>query len=44
VRASLPGDLPVAGFFANGEFGPVGRRNFLHGFTASLALFCRRED
>ena len=43
VRASLPGDLPIAGFFANGEFGPVGRRNFLHGFTASLALFCRRE-
>jgi small ligand-binding sensory domain FIST len=44
VRAGLPGELPVAGFFANGEFGPVGRRNFLHGFTASLALFCTRED
>lgn len=30
---------PVAGFFAAGEFGPVGGRNFLHGFTASVALF-----
>jgi small ligand-binding sensory domain FIST len=30
---------PVAGFFAAGEFGPVGRKNFVHGFTASVALF-----
>ncbi|MGH9156750.1 MAG: FIST signal transduction protein [Acidimicrobiales bacterium] len=30
---------PAAGFFAAGEFGPVGRRNFLHSFTASVALF-----
>jgi small ligand-binding sensory domain FIST len=30
---------PVAGFFAAGEFGPVGGRNFVHGFTASAALF-----
>ncbi len=33
------GDLPLAGFFAAGEIGPVGGQNFLHGFTASLALF-----
>jgi len=33
------GPLPLAGFFANGELGPVGGRNFIHGFTASLALF-----
>lgn len=32
------GDVPVAGFFAAGELGPVGGRNFLHGFTASLLL------
>jgi small ligand-binding sensory domain FIST len=32
-------DPPVAGFFAAGELGPVGGRNFMHGFTASLALF-----
>lgn len=33
------GDIPTAGFFAQGEIGPVGRKNFLHGFTASIALF-----
>lgn len=33
------GEPPVAGFFAAGELGPVGPRSFLHGFTASLALF-----
>lgn len=32
------GELPLAGFFAQGEIGPVGGKNFLHGFTASLAL------
>jgi small ligand-binding sensory domain FIST len=31
--------VPAAGFFAAGEFGPVGGRNFVHGFTASIALF-----
>jgi small ligand-binding sensory domain FIST len=31
----------VAGFFAQGEIGPIGRRNCLHGFTASIALFER---
>ena len=30
--------LPVAGFFCAGEIGPVGRRNFLHGHTASIGL------
>jgi small ligand-binding sensory domain FIST len=29
----------VAGFFCDGELGPVGGRNFLHTFTASIALF-----
>ena len=32
----------LAGFFAAGELGPIGGRNFLHGFTASLALFYER--
>jgi len=32
-------DIPLAGFFAAGEIGPVGKKNFLHGFTASLVLF-----
>jgi len=38
VRERL-GAFPLAGFFCNGEIGPVGPRNFLHGFTSSLALF-----
>lgn len=29
----------VVGAFCAGEIGPVGRRSFLHGFTASLAVF-----
>ncbi|HWO70527.1 MAG TPA: FIST N-terminal domain-containing protein [Actinomycetota bacterium] len=33
------GGPPLAGSFCAGEIGPVGGRNFLHGFTASLALF-----
>ncbi len=36
------GEIPLAGFFAQGEIGPVGGRNFLHGFTASVALFQRK--
>ena len=32
------GPIPLAGFFCNGEVGPVGSRNFLHGYTASIAL------
>lgn len=38
------GALPVAGFFCAGELGPVGGRNFLHGFTASVALFLPTES
>jgi small ligand-binding sensory domain FIST len=37
--AKILGPIPVAGFFCAGELGPVGGRNFLHGFTASIALF-----
>jgi small ligand-binding sensory domain FIST len=33
------GQVPVSGFFCAGEIGPVGGRNFLHGFTATIALF-----
>ena len=36
---SLAHDCPVAGFFAGGEIGPVGRRAYIHGFTSSLVLF-----
>jgi small ligand-binding sensory domain FIST len=33
--------VPAGGFFCAGEIGPVGGRNFLHGFTATMALFRR---
>ena len=37
------GPIPLAGFFAQGEIGPVGHRNFLHGYTASIVLFAERD-
>ena len=33
------GRVAAAGFFCAGEIGPVGPRNFLHGFTATMAVF-----
>jgi small ligand-binding sensory domain FIST len=39
VLAAEVGPVPLAGLFAAGEFGPVGGRNFIHGFTASVVLF-----
>ncbi len=39
VVERILGPIPLAGCFCAGEIGPVGGRNFLHGFTASLALF-----
>lgn len=38
VQRELDG-APAAGFLAAGEIGPVGGRSFLHGFTATLAVF-----
>lgn len=37
------GDLPVGGFFCNGEIGPVGGETFLHGYTSSFGLFRPRD-
>lgn len=39
--ADILGPIPLAGFFCNGEIGPVGSKNYLHGFTASIALFSK---
>ncbi len=33
------GSIPLAGFFAQGELGPVGGKNYIHGYTASVACF-----
>jgi small ligand-binding sensory domain FIST len=36
-------ELPaLAGFFCNGELGPVGEKNFLHSHTAALVLFVKK--
>ncbi len=37
--AKTLGEIPLAGFFCAGELGPVGGQNFLHAFTASIAVF-----
>jgi small ligand-binding sensory domain FIST len=37
------GPIGLAGFFCNGEIGPVGHQNFLHGYTASLAVFIQKS-
>jgi small ligand-binding sensory domain FIST len=39
LLAQTLGQIPLAGFFCDGELGPVGGQNFLHTFTASIALF-----
>jgi small ligand-binding sensory domain FIST len=33
------GDIPLGGFFCNGEIGPVGGTTFLHGYTSSFGIF-----
>jgi small ligand-binding sensory domain FIST len=41
--AAAFGPIPLAGFFAQGELGPIGQQNFVHGFTASIGLFYSDE-
>jgi small ligand-binding sensory domain FIST len=38
IREML-GEFPLAGFFGNGEFAPVGRRNHFHNYTGVLLIF-----
>jgi len=38
IRERL-GDFPLVGFFGNGEFAPIGRRNFFHNYTGALVVF-----
>jgi small ligand-binding sensory domain FIST len=40
--AEVLGTPALAGFFCGGEIGPVGGKAFLHGFTATLAVFLER--
>ena len=37
------GEIPVGGFFCNGEIGPVQGTTYLHGYTSSFGLFRHRE-
>jgi small ligand-binding sensory domain FIST len=39
LLATMLGQIPTAGFFCDGELGPVGGQNYLHTFTASIAVF-----
>ncbi len=36
-------DIPISGFFCNGEIGPVGGRTFLHAFTSVFGI-CRSRE
>jgi small ligand-binding sensory domain FIST len=40
--AEIFGPVPSAGLFCNGEIGPIGKSSYLHGYTASIALFCKQ--
>ncbi len=42
VFRRIVGDVPLGGFFCNGEIGPVHRRTFLHGYTSAFGLFRRK--
>ena len=44
LQAAFGPDLPVAGFFANGEIGPIGGQSFLHGQSVSIAMFRPRRE
>jgi small ligand-binding sensory domain FIST len=37
------GEIPIGGFFCNGEIGPVGGTTYLHGYTSSLGLFRNKK-
>jgi small ligand-binding sensory domain FIST len=36
------GDVPLGGFFCNGEIGPVQGTTFLHGYTSAFGIFRER--
>jgi len=36
-------DIPIAGFFCNGEIGPVAGNTFLHGYTSVFGIFSSKD-
>ena len=43
VFREMMGNVPLGGFFCNGEIGPVSGTTFLHGYTSSFGIFRPRE-
>jgi small ligand-binding sensory domain FIST len=39
----LVGDLPIGGFFCNGEIGPIHNATYLHGYTSAFAVFREKK-
>lgn len=39
----IVGNIPLGGFFCNGEIGPVGETTYLHGYTSSFGIFRPKE-
>ena len=39
----LVADIPIGGFFGNGEIGPVQNSTYVHGYTSSFAVFSERK-
>jgi len=37
--SQIIGNHPSSGCFCNGEIGPIGKTNFVHGYSVSMALF-----
>ena len=34
----IVGEIPLTGFFCNGEVGPVGESTYVHGYTSSFGI------
>ena len=44
IFRSALGEVPLGGFFCNGEIGPVGGTTHLHGYTSSFGIFRPAAD
>lgn len=44
IIKNITGEYPIAGFFCNGEIGPIGGKNFIHGYTSSLGIFFEQDS
>jgi len=40
----LVGDIPIGGFFCNGEIGPVAESTHVHGYTSAFGIFRPAHD